>query len=106
MRNIFIIHGSYGNPEENWFPWLKYELEILGHHVVLPQYPIPKSQDLAYGGHVLSAWIDKFDEYKEYVNNESILVAHSRGCVFSYRILARKIPLHAAFLVAPWITYR
>lgn len=106
MRNIFIIHGSYGDPKENWFPWLKGELEQLGHHVILPQFPLPETQDIAYGGHQLSAWIDKFDEYKEFVNSETILVAHSRGCVFSYRILERQIPLHAAFLVAPWITYR
>lgn len=106
MRNIFIVHGSYGNPKENWFPWLKGKLEKLGHHVILPQYPIPKTQDIAYGGHQLSAWTDKFDEYKEYVNPETVLVAHSRGCIFSYRILERQIPLRAAFLVAPWITYR
>lgn len=104
-RYIFIVHGSYGNPKENWFPWLKRELEKLGHHVVLPQYPIPETQDIAYGGHQLSAWLDLFDKYKKYVNSESILVAHSRGCVFSYRILERQIPLHAAFLVAPWMSY-
>lgn len=106
MRNIFIIHGSYGNPKENWFPWLKGELEKLGHHVILPQFPIPETQDIAYGGHQLSAWIDTFDEYKKFMSDETILVAHSRGCVFTYRILERQIPLHAAFLVAPWITYR
>lgn len=106
MRTIFIIHGSYGDPKENWFPWLKSELEKLGHHVILPQFPIPETQDIAYGGHQLSAWIDTFDEYKKFISDETVLVAHSRGCVFSYRILERQIPLHAAFLVAPWITYR
>lgn len=105
MRNIFIVHGSYGSPEENWFPWLKGELEKLGHRVILPQYPIPETEDSAYGGHNLSDWIEKFDEYKEYVNTDTVLVAHSRGCVFSYRILERQIPLDAAFLVAPWMTY-
>jgi len=28
--NFFIFHGIYGNPEENWFPWLKKELEKKG----------------------------------------------------------------------------
>lgn len=106
MRTIFVVHGSYGYPGENWFPWLKEELEKLGHRVILPQFPIPKTQDIAYGGHQLSAWIDKFDEYKKFISNKTVLVAHSRGCIFTYRILERQIPLHATFLVAPWITYR
>ncbi len=106
MRTIFIIHGSYGNPEENWLPWFKNELEKLGHRVILPQFPIPETRDIAYSGHQLSDWVSKFDEYKQLINDETIVVAHSRGCVFTYRILERQIPLHAVFLVAPWITYR
>ena len=25
MTKVILIHGAYGNPEENWFPWLKEE---------------------------------------------------------------------------------
>ena len=36
-----------------------------------------------------------------------MIVAHSRGCIFTYRILEKiNIPIRAAFLVAPWINYR
>jgi hypothetical protein len=45
MRNIFIIHGSYGYPEENWFPWLKKELSKLGHRVFVPKFPIPANNE-------------------------------------------------------------
>ena len=41
MANIFIIHGTEGYPEENWFPWLKKELEQKGHIVFVPQFPTP-----------------------------------------------------------------
>jgi len=39
MANIFIIHGAYGNPDENWIPWLKTELEKLGNRVFVPKFP-------------------------------------------------------------------
>ena len=31
--NFIIIHGIYGHPEENWFPWLKNKLEGMGYEV-------------------------------------------------------------------------
>lgn len=102
MRNIFIIHGSYGHPGENWFPWLKSELEKLGHRVFVPAFPVPKTE--TPGGHKLDLWMKVLDGYKEYIDNEAIFVGHSRGCLFTYRILEQQIPLYAAFLVAPWIT--
>lgn len=107
MSNIFIIHGSYGYPEENWFPWLKAELEKNGHRVFVPQFPIPEKRDPAFGGHQLKKWLETFDKYKKFVDEDTIIVAHSRGCVFTYRALERiKNPIRASFLVAPWINYR
>ncbi len=104
-RNIFIVHGSYGNPKENWFPWLKMELEKLGHRVFVPQFPVPKVK--ASGGHKLDEWIQKFQEYKEYLNEDTILVSHSKGCIFAYVLLEElSIPLRAAFLVGPYITWK
>lgn len=108
MRNIFIIHGSYGYPEGNWFPWLKNELVKLGNRVFVPQFPIPPvdQQDSSYGGHKLSKWIKTLDSYKKYINGDTIFVAHSRGCVFTYHYLAKiKFSISATFLVAPWINF-
>ena len=104
MRTIFIIHGSGGNPKENWFPWLKSELEKIGEHVIVPQFQIPNPP--APGGHKLSVWLKKMDEYKDHINSETIIVAHSRGCIFTYRFLENlTVPVSAVFLVAPWINF-
>ncbi len=108
MKNIFIIHGSYGSPKENWFPWLKKELEKLGHRVFVPQFPIPppEKQNSYYGGHKLSQWLKTLNKYRQYLNEETIIVAHSRGCVFTFRVLEKlKKPVSSVFLVAPWMNF-
>ena len=103
MKNIFIIHGSYGNPGENWFPWLKEELEKIGHRVFVPQFPVPEVETPAYGGHDLEEWIKKLEEFKEYINEETIFITHSRGGGFSFNFLPRlSSPIAATFLIAPW----
>lgn len=104
-RNIFIFHGSYGHPEENWFPWLRQELEKLGHKVFVPKFPVPKVS--TPGGHKLGKWMVEFDPYREYLNEKTIIVAHSRGCVFCYHLLPTfKTSIDATFLVGPWDTFQ
>lgn len=103
-RTIFIIHGSYGSPQENWFPWLKKELKKLGEHVIVPQMPIPKAE--TPGGHKPEEWMKKMLSYKKYINEKTIVVAHSRGTVFTYLFLSQlNKPIDAVFLVAPWINW-
>lgn len=105
MSNIFIIHGSYGYPGENWFPWLKTKLEELGHRVFVPKFQVPKGEDPKYGGHNLSKWFATMNEYKQYINENTTLIGHSRGCIFIFRLLEQlQTPVKAVFLVGPWIS--
>ncbi len=80
MKTAFIIHGSDGNPNENWFPWLKGELERIGYTVFVPKFPCENE-------HELSAWLSTFKEYEQYITPETIIIAHSRGCSFAWRVL-------------------
>lgn len=41
-----IIHGSYGNPTENWFPGLAKSLRNEGSEVLIPIFPTPEGQTL------------------------------------------------------------
>ncbi|MFH1064493.1 MAG: alpha/beta fold hydrolase [Candidatus Woesearchaeota archaeon] len=94
---IIIIHGAYGNPDENWFPWLKTELERAGHKVFIPTFPTPEGQDL-------ENWLKSFQEYKEYLDEDTILVGHSLGPALILTVLERiDKPIKAAFFVAGFI---
>ncbi|MBI5127273.1 alpha/beta hydrolase [Candidatus Roizmanbacteria bacterium] len=104
MRNIFIIHGSYGHPEENWFPWLKSELEELNCNVIVPKFPIHSNTK---HDHRINEWLKKMEQYMNYINEETIFVAHSRGNVFLYRFFMKyPVQVKATYLVAPWIYWK
>ncbi len=97
MTDIFIIHGAYGNPEENWFSWLKFELEKLGHRVFIPKFPTPEKQSL-------ENWLKVFDEYKENLNEDSIVVGHSLGPAFLLNVIENlDKPIKAAFFVSGFL---
>lgn len=94
MANVFIIHGAYGYPEENWFPWLKDELEKLGCNVVVPKFPTPENQ-------TLDNWIDVLERYRNRINQKTIMIGHSLGVPFILRILEQwDTKVQATFLIA------
>ncbi len=93
MANIFIIHGTAGHPKENWFPWLKNELEKIGCNLIIPQFPTPENQ-------TPETWFKIFDQHKKEYTKETILVAHSLGGAFALRILEQcPVRIKAAFLI-------
>lgn len=93
MATLFIVHGVGGNPEENWFPWLKAELEKKGHKVIVPQFPTPEGQ-------TLENWLSVLKNYEAELGPDTILVGHSLGPTFILNAL-EKYSAKAAVLVAP-----
>ena len=95
MKNAFIFHGTEGYPEENWFPWLKKELEKKGYKVYVPQFPSPPKIPAD-----ISKWFDVLKDYERYIDEDTILIGHSLGGVFILRLLERlQHPVKAAVLV-------
>lgn len=96
-KTILIIHGTMGNPKGNWFPWLKHEIEKLGHKALTPKFPTPKGQ-------TIKNWIKVLDQVVPAYDNSLILIGHSSA---SMAILAKlqqlEKPIKAAFLVAPFL---
>lgn len=95
MSNVFIFHGTEGYPEENWFPWLKKKLETRGHKVFVPQFPSPPGVPAK-----IAEWFDVLKNYEQHINEDTILIGHSLGGLFTLRILEKiNHPVKAAFFV-------
>lgn len=92
--NFFIIHGIYGHPKENWFPWLKKELENIGYEVIVPKFPTPIDQ-------TRESWLRIISKYEKKMNNETVLIGHSLGAAFILDYIEQtNKKIKAAFLVA------
>lgn len=94
MKNALIIHGTAGYPEENWFPWLKKQLEERGYKVIVPQFPTPENQNPEH-------WFKTLSSYESSFSEETIIVGHSCGGLFLLRVLEKlNVKIKAAVFVA------
>ena len=94
MTTIFIIHGAFSNPEENWFPWLKQKLEDLHHKVIVPQFPTPENQSL-------DNWNKIFADYENEIDDDTIFVGHSLAPAYLLSVLERvNQPIKGAFFIS------
>jgi len=80
--NVIIVHGSFGKPFENWFPWAEQELSEKGIVCTIPTFPTPNYQNY-------DDWKMLLNYYYErgYINEESVLVGHSCGAAFIVKYL-------------------
>jgi uncharacterized protein len=97
MKTAFIFHGTCGHPLENWFPWMKNELEKIGYKTFVPRFPTPEGQNLGN-------WLNVFREYEGYTDKDTIFICHSIGCAFGLDILeGLNKKIDKCFLVAGFI---
>lgn len=94
-RTILIFHGTEGYPEENWFPWMKAELEARGHQVFVPQLPTPPIVPAK-----INEWLDVLKRYEQYIDENAVLIGHSLGGIFTLRVLEKlNHPIYAAAFI-------
>lgn len=94
QKTAFIIHGAFGNPEENWIPWLKKQLIDLNYQVIVLKFPTPEGQNL-------ENWLKVFEKYLKLVNKETIFVGHSIAPAFIIDLIqAYKLKIKAAYLIS------
>lgn len=95
MPTIFIFHGIQGHPAENWFPWLKTQLEKKGYHVIVPAFPHPDKP-------LLDEWMKHMKQYEKDIDEHTIFIGHSLGAGFALRWMERMSQhIQAAFFIAP-----
>ncbi|HBA37069.1 TPA: hypothetical protein DCZ15_04370 [Candidatus Falkowbacteria bacterium] len=81
-KRVFIIHGWDGSPQENWFPWLKRELEVRNFEVIVPQLPKPEEPRI-------SNWIPFLEKIVINPDINTYFIGHSMGCQAVARFLER-----------------
>ncbi len=94
---VVIIHGSSGNPEENWFPWLATEVKKLGHDAIVPRFPTPEGQNLVN-------WSATFKQQVGTVSETMIMVGHSLAPGFILNLLEKSdVAVKGTFLVSGFL---
>lgn len=80
--NYFILHGSLGNPYENWFPWLQEQLNKQGKEVIVPSFPINEYQNYENWSNIMKQYWNM-----GLIQEDTIFIAHSLGPVFIAKFL-------------------
>ena len=87
--NYIIVHGTFGHPGENWFPWLAEELcklDLSGRtqkeDILIPHFPSSDCSDYESWKSILMGYIDS-----GIINKNTIFVCHSLGPLFVSKVL-------------------
>lgn len=79
MASLFVLHGSFGTPAENWIPWLadRWREEHGFGSAITPNLPTPDGQSF-------DTWAGILDAYRSggILTAESVIVAHSSSPIF------------------------
>ena len=104
MKRIFLIHQWSGNPNGDWMPWLKSQLEKLDYQVFTPEMP---DTDVP----IIDKWVNKLSEVIGTPDKDTYFVGHSIGCqtilryLDSYRFKPQE-KIGGAVFVAGWFNLK
>lgn len=97
MYDYVIVHGSYGTPFENWFPWLFNKLSEQGKNVLAPQFPC--GSDIQN----YSNWCKVMNAYKGYIGKDTSFIGHSLAPAFIVDyLLDNSLAIKNLYFAAPF----
>lgn len=79
-KRAFIIHGYDATPNDNWFPWLKRELEATGFRVIVPQMPEADKP-------TLQKWLSYLQTLVRECDENTYFIGHSLGTITILKFL-------------------
>lgn len=83
MNNYFILHGSFGSPFGNWFPYLRKEIEKRNYEVYTPDFPTGVGyQNYDNWSNLLKVYLDA-----RLINENTTVFAHSIAPAFICKFL-------------------
>src|SRR3989344_1495593 len=94
MKNALILHGIGNKSNDNWFPWLRKELEKKDYEVWSPDLPQMEKPNLES----IYNFVKSFS-----FSSETVLIGHSSGATLALGILQKlppKIVIKKTILVA------
>lgn len=96
-KNAIIFHGTGGNPNICWYPWLAHKLKLKGYDAQVPHHP-------GINIEAISEFLPKVLINHKF-NQQTVLIGHSGGAPLILSILENiDIQINQAFLVAGYST--
>lgn len=102
MKDYFIIHGSFGSPFVNWFPWLRKEIEDKNLVVYTPDFPT------GVGYQNYTNWEKVLESYVNagLINEDTVIYAHSIAPIFvCHFLVSHKIKVKRLVFVCGFNNY-
>ncbi|WP_017213149.1 RBBP9/YdeN family alpha/beta hydrolase [Clostridium beijerinckii] len=92
--NIYVVHGYTSSSKSEWFPWLKEKFKDSSIKVSVPDMPDS-------GDPHLEPWINHLHKCIMDIDENTILIGHSLGCITALRyILEKNIKIKGAILIS------
>ncbi|MEK6936237.1 MAG: alpha/beta hydrolase [Nanoarchaeota archaeon] len=98
MKKIYLIHRWDGNPDSDWYPWLKKELQNKGFEIIIPEMPDTAEPKI-------DKWVSELKDVIKTVDEDTYFIGHSIGCQTIMRYLEKlpeKNKIAGAIFVAGW----
>lgn len=97
QKNYFIIHGTFGDPKDHWFGWLKKEIEKKGFKCITPKFETKEDvNNYESRKRILKKYVDSGD-----INSNTVFIGHSSGpIVISKFLIEEKIKVRGIISVS------